>query len=102
MDGAHHAMTETLNEVSSLLDNALIDSPETGEFRANRNIFTDEEIFELEMKHIWEGNWVYQAHEAQIPNIGDYYTTNIGRQPIIISRNKQGELNALINESLCE
>ena len=24
MDGAHHAMTETLNEVSSLLDNALL------------------------------------------------------------------------------
>src|SRR5690606_28199975 len=97
MDGAHHAMTETLNEVSSLLDNALVDSPETGEYRTNRNIFTDEEVFELEMKHIWEGNWVYLAHESQIPNIGDYYTTNIGRQPIIISRNKQGELNALIN-----
>ncbi|GAA3301559.1 hypothetical protein [Glutamicibacter nicotianae] len=95
-------MTETLNEVSSLLDNALVDSPETGELRANRNIFTDKGIFELEMKHIWEGNWVYLAHEPQIPNIGDYYTTNIGRQPIIISRNKQGELNALINESLCE
>ncbi|MGO1727196.1 MAG: Rieske 2Fe-2S domain-containing protein, partial [Glutamicibacter ardleyensis] len=90
-------MTETLNAVSEVLDKALVDSPETGEYRTSRNIFTDEEVFELEMKHIWEGNWVYLAHESQIPNIGDYFTTNIGRQPIIISRNKQDELNAIIN-----
>ncbi|MFL4480285.1 benzoate 1,2-dioxygenase large subunit [Paeniglutamicibacter sp. ORCA_105] len=90
-------MTETLDTVSALLDDALVDSPETGQFRANRNIFTDEETFELEMKHIWEGNWIYLAHESQIPNIGDYFTTNIGRQPIVISRNKEGVLNALIN-----
>ena len=33
----------------------------------NRNIFTDEETFELEMKSIFEGNWVYLAHESQVP-----------------------------------
>ena len=41
------------------LDRAIIDDPEAGVFRANRAIFTDEELFELEMKHIFEGNWVY-------------------------------------------
>ncbi|MFX6156525.1 Rieske 2Fe-2S domain-containing protein, partial [Acinetobacter baumannii] len=42
-------------------------------------------------------NWVYLAHESQIPNNNDYYTTYIGRQPIIIARNRNGELNAMIN-----
>jgi benzoate/toluate 1,2-dioxygenase alpha subunit len=59
--------------------------------------FTDEALFELEMKHIFEGNWIYLAHESQIPNNNDYYTTHIGRQPIFIARNRQGELNAFIN-----
>ena len=49
------------------------------------------------MKHIFEGNWVYLAHESQIPNNNDYFTTWIGRQPIVIARNRDGELNAFIN-----
>ena len=54
-------------------------------------------LFELEMKHIFEGNWIYLAHESQIPNNNDYLTIYMGRQPIVIARNKNGELNALIN-----
>ena len=48
-------------------------------------------------RHIFEGNWLYLAHESQIPNVNDYYTTYMGRQPIFIARNKDGELNAFIN-----
>ena len=49
------------------------------------------------MKYIFEGNWIYLAHESQLPNNNDYLTTYIGRQPIVISRDKEGELHALIN-----
>ena len=38
------------------------------------------------MKHIFEGNWIYLAHESQIPNNNDYFTTTMGRQPIFIAR----------------
>lgn len=79
------------------LDNLLVENYETGEFKLHRSVFTDEELFELEMKYIFEGNWVFLAHESQIRNNNDYYTTYIGRQPIIIARNRDGELNALIN-----
>ncbi|MBT2522812.1 benzoate 1,2-dioxygenase large subunit [Arthrobacter sp. ISL-28] len=90
-------MTETLEGIRAHLDQALVEDHENGLYRAKRSIFTDEDLFELEMKHIFEGNWVYLAHDSQIPNVGDYFTTYIGRQPIIISRDKQGGLNALIN-----
>ena len=79
------------------LESMVIDNPETGEFKYKRSIFTDEELFELEMKHIWEGNWVYLAHESQIGEVNDYFSSYIGRQPIFISRNKNNELNAFIN-----
>lgn len=39
--------------------------------------FTDEEIFELEMKHIFEGNWIYLFARASC-QCGDYFTTYIG------------------------
>ncbi|WP_034997759.1 Rieske 2Fe-2S domain-containing protein [Beijerinckia mobilis] len=79
------------------LDHAVIDDPEKGIFRCRRDIFTDAELFELEMKHIFEGNWVYLAHESQIPEPNDYFTTWIGRQPVVITRDKNGSLHAIIN-----
>jgi len=70
---------------------------EKGLYRGRRDMFTDPELFELEMKHIFEGNWVYLAHESQVANPNDYFTGYIGRQPIVITRNKDGELNCFIN-----
>lgn len=86
-----------LDSVQTTLDTALEDNAEAGVYRVARDIFTDPALFELEMKHIFEGNWIYLAHESQIPNPNDYFTTWMGRQPIVIARNKQGELNAFIN-----
>ena len=83
--------------VEKLLETAIQDDKETGVFRCRRDIFTNPELFELEMKYLFESNWVYLAHESQIPDKNDYYTTSIGRQPIIITRDKQGELHAVIN-----
>jgi benzoate/toluate 1,2-dioxygenase alpha subunit len=79
------------------LDDFLVEDKAKGDYRLNRAAFTDPELFELEMKHIFEGNWIYLAHESQIPNNNDYYTTHMGRQPVFIARNRQGELNAFIN-----
>ena len=56
--------------------------------QCDRGIFTDQELFDLEMKYIFEGNWVYLAHESQIPEPGDYFTVTVGRQPVIITRTK--------------
>lgn len=88
---------DSLASVQYTLDHALEDRPEEGVVRVNRNIFTDQQIFDFEMRHIFEGNWIYLAHESQLPNPGDYFTTYMGRQPIMITRSKDGELNCLIN-----
>jgi benzoate/toluate 1,2-dioxygenase alpha subunit len=79
------------------LDELLIEDVAQGQFKLHRSVFTDQALFDLEMKYIFEGNWVYLAHESQIPNPNDYYTTYIGRQPIVIARNRQGQLHAMIN-----
>ncbi|GAA4856859.1 benzoate 1,2-dioxygenase large subunit [Actinomycetospora corticicola] len=90
-------MTQSLERAEQVLSDAVVDDREAGVVKANRRIFTDEEIFELEMKHIFEGNWVYLAHESQVAEPGDYFTTSIGRQPIVITRDKDGALHCLIN-----
>ena len=79
------------------LDSLVVHDPEKGHFKHHRESFTNAALFDLEMKHIFESNWVYLAHESQIPNINDYYTTSIGRQSVVITRDKQDQLHALIN-----
>jgi benzoate/toluate 1,2-dioxygenase alpha subunit len=64
-----------LDTVQKTIDTALEDDAKKGVFRVARDIFTDPEVFELEMKHIFEGNWIYLAHESQVPNKNDYFTT---------------------------
>ncbi len=91
------ASADRFGAVEQLLETALQDDKDAGIFRCRRDIFTNPELFELEMKYLFESNWVYLAHESQIPDNNDYYTTSIGRQPIIITRDKQGELHAVIN-----
>src|SRR5690606_37952961 len=87
-------MTES---VLKRVEGALVEDPANGTYRCDRSIFTDADLFELEMEHIFEGNWIYLAHESQIPEKNDFLTTTMGRQPIFIARNKDGELNAFLN-----
>ena len=79
------------------LEAMLDEDPATHSYRLDRSAFTDEQLFELEMKYIFEGNWVFLAHESQIPHPNDYFTTFIGRQPVIITRDKAGQLHAMAN-----
>ena len=90
-------MTRTLDRLTRLVAEAVEDDPARGVFRCRRDVFTDPELFELEMTQLFESGWVYLAHESQIPEPNDYYSTWVGRQPVVITRDKQGTLHGLLN-----
>nr|WP_298623514.1 benzoate 1,2-dioxygenase large subunit [uncultured Zoogloea sp.] len=93
-------MTQTTQDSQlkiSKLEAMLEEDPAKQVYRIDRAAFTDQELFELEMKYIFEGNWIFMAHESQIPNPNDYYTLYVGRQPVIITRDKNGQLHAMAN-----
>ncbi len=63
----------------------------------HRAVYTDPEIFDLEMKRIFGRSWVYLGHTSEIREAGDYKTTFLGRHPIIVARQSDGEVAALVN-----
>ncbi len=63
----------------------------------HKDIFVDEEIFELEMEHLFANTWVYVGHGSQIPNPGDFYTTTVGDQPVIMVRDADNTVKVLHN-----
>ncbi len=82
-----------LNDLQSLI----IDQPDIGRFDVARRLYTDEELFELEMKHIFERTWIYLCHESQVAAPHDYFTTRIGRQPVFVIRGEDSKLRCFIN-----
>ncbi|MFN9772100.1 MAG: Rieske 2Fe-2S domain-containing protein [Burkholderiales bacterium] len=65
--------------------------------RVHRSVYTDPALFELEMAHIWEKTWVYCGHASQVPNVGDYWTLQIGRQPMVMVRDQDRSVRVLYN-----
>lgn len=93
-------MTYTLSEINdwkAYISGCLDIRPDEGIYRVARDIFTNEALFDLEMALIFEKQWIYACHESEIPNNHDFMTLRAGRQPIIVTRDGQGELHALIN-----
>jgi benzoate/toluate 1,2-dioxygenase alpha subunit len=82
-----------IEQFNMLLD----DRAQDGVFAVNRDVYLDPDLFELEMKTIFESSWLYLCHESQIPNPGDFFTTHMGRQPVIISRGKDGQIHGFVN-----
>ncbi|SDI25983.1 Ring hydroxylating alpha subunit (catalytic domain) [Alteribacillus persepolensis] len=67
------------------------------DYRVHRSVYTDSDIFALEMKKIYGDTWVYLAHESEIPNVNDYKTTYLGLRPVIVTRDNDGAIRALFN-----
>ena len=63
----------------------------------HRNVYTDPEIFDLEMERIWNKAWIYVGHDSQVKQPGDYFATSIGRQPVIMTRHRDGKVHVLFN-----
>lgn len=67
------------------------------EAEVHRDVYINPEIFELEMEHLFANTWVHVGHASQVPNPGDFITTTIGSQPVLMVRDSDGSVNVLHN-----
>jgi benzoate/toluate 1,2-dioxygenase alpha subunit len=63
----------------------------------HRDLYLDPELFELEMERIWRAAWIYVGHDSQVPTAGDFYSTLIGREPVILIRGTDAQIRVLPN-----
>jgi phenylpropionate dioxygenase-like ring-hydroxylating dioxygenase large terminal subunit len=65
--------------------------------RVHHSVYSDPGIFELEMTRLFGRAWLLLGHESQIPQAGDYVSTRMGREPVIMARHSDGSVQVLIN-----
>lgn len=63
----------------------------------DRIIFSDPEIYRLEMERIFARAWNFICHESQIRNAGDFFQNSIGEDRVIAVRSKQGAVGVFLN-----
>jgi Rieske 2Fe-2S family protein len=73
-------------------------TPEPAPFRSlERAEYVSSERFALEMQVIFGRQWLYLAHRSQLREPGDFVTSSVGGDPVLVTVGAEGQLHAMAN-----
>jgi phenylpropionate dioxygenase-like ring-hydroxylating dioxygenase large terminal subunit len=65
--------------------------------RVHSRVYTDPAIFAWEQERLFARVWLYLCHESQIGAAGDFVQARLGGVPVVVVRQQDGGIKALIN-----
>ncbi len=63
-------------------------------------LYTSPEVLAFELDRIFGHDWLCVGRSDRVKEVGDWFTVTIGDEPIVIARNKQGEIGA--HSAVCQ
>ena len=60
-------------------------------------LYSDSKLLDLEKQKIFMKDWLCVAREEELEKIGDFMTFDILGEPLLLTRDENGALNALVN-----
>ncbi|MGD8221589.1 aromatic ring-hydroxylating oxygenase subunit alpha [Pseudomonas thivervalensis] len=62
-----------------------------------RELYIEPEVFRQDLEQIWHKDWIFAGHTFEIEKPGQYLTMQIGDYPVLIIRDKSGQVRAFHN-----
>ena len=59
--------------------------------------YTSQDLYDLEVEHIFRREWIWVGHAQDVRHPGDYFTFDYAGEPVLVARDKTGRLNAFSN-----
>ncbi len=59
--------------------------------------FSDEDVYRVEQEKVFGRCWLFVGHESQLEQPGDFVSTFMGEEPVILLRDRNGEIRAFLN-----
>jgi Rieske 2Fe-2S family protein len=66
-------------------------------FSLTRDFYTDPDFYQLDLDQIYYRTWLFVGHDGELPQPGSYLTVQIGDYPILLVRDRAGEIRAFHN-----
>jgi phenylpropionate dioxygenase-like ring-hydroxylating dioxygenase large terminal subunit len=63
----------------------------------DRQIFSDKEIYEEELERVFTRAWLMVGHESLVPKPGDFFTSRMGSESVILTRDKKNKIHVFLN-----
>ena len=76
--------------------NELVKNRQDG-FSLDRPFYDNEAVFERDMDKLVSKRWLLADHASRIPNIGDYFLFEVGKESIIVIRSSEKRIEAFFN-----
>lgn len=61
------------------------------------SLYADPQVFADEMARIFTRGWVFVGHDSEVAEPGQWVTRRLGREPVIMVRDRQGVVQVLAN-----
>ncbi len=85
------------NQNIRLIDTAKLPEPRLGDKPITGERYYSRDFMQREWDTMWTKVWLIAGLESQIPNQGDYFTCEIGRESILCTRDAEGKVRAFYN-----
>nr|WP_140847322.1 aromatic ring-hydroxylating dioxygenase subunit alpha [Paracoccus sp. FO-3] len=59
--------------------------------------YKDPGFFQIDLEMIWYRDWLFAGHNCEIPKPGNYFTLQIGSYPVVVVRDRNGDIRAFHN-----
>jgi phenylpropionate dioxygenase-like ring-hydroxylating dioxygenase large terminal subunit len=80
-------MGENLEALAKLARDRVVDN----------RVYTDDLVYARELQRIFDKVWIFVAHDSEVAETGDYVTATVAEIPIIVCRDRAGQVRAYYN-----